>query len=124
MFTQVQRESILELAILGMYCDDRISLKEDDQISRIFSALGWEFDYPRDVFLMQTIGKMARFNEAFSERLIGDLVVHFPDDESRIKANKFVEDLLNVDGIEPEEVEFIRLFRKYFPAEQSVPLDI
>src|SRR5688572_14512616 len=57
--SDAQRQALLDLFILGMYCDRHLALSEDQRINRLLDQFRFESEYDRQRTLDATISRLS-----------------------------------------------------------------
>jgi hypothetical protein len=99
--TPAQKEALLELLILGMYTDKRLTTAEDERIQRALDQFGFSSEYDRNAFSDATFARVTRQNlspEGVRAR-VEELAREFPDPRSSHQAFEILSKLLSSDGV-------------------------
>jgi hypothetical protein len=106
---QPQREAIVDLCILGMYSDPRVSLAEQDFLKDEFMQLQWESVISFDLYLQGTIAKVRSLNNDPLKvtELIQDIDRRLGSNEFKQKAVSELEQLIAADGVIEIEEKFL-----------------
>jgi len=106
--TQPQRESLINILVLGMYSDGLLSLSEDESLNGFLDALKWESGTGRTVFLTDSI---TRANHISSEADLADYIQSnantFDTAESKKAALDALTEFLKTDGLSEAEAPFL-----------------
>ncbi|BAZ31137.1 hypothetical protein NIES4074_36080 [Cylindrospermum sp. NIES-4074] len=108
-WNQIQKEALVDLCLLGMYSDDRISLAEQDFIEDESTQLKWESGISFSGYLQRTIPKVrgVRNNSQKTKELLRDIADRLKDQHLKQKAVEELEKLLFIDGVVQLEEEFL-----------------
>lgn len=106
--SQTQKEAIVDLCLLGMYVDKKISLAEQDFVDDDASQSDWESGIPFSSYLQRIIPKVRAVNDpqkitAFIEN-VGE---RLNSQEAKAKAIGELEAIFSTDGVVPLESEFL-----------------
>jgi hypothetical protein len=106
---QPQREALVDLCILGMYSDPRVSLAEQDFLKDEFIQLQWESVISFDLYLQGTIAKVRSLNNdpLKVKELIQDIDRRLGSNEFKQKAINELERLIATDGVIEIEEKFL-----------------
>ncbi|MBD2294289.1 hypothetical protein H6G06_12505 [Anabaena sphaerica FACHB-251] len=108
-WNQIQKEALIDLCLLGMYSDDRISLAEQDFIEDEYTQLKWESGISFSGYLQRTIPKIrsVKNNSQKTNELLQDIANRLQDDKLKSQAVAELEKLLSTDGIINLEEKFL-----------------
>lgn len=115
--TQPQREALFDLLSLSIYADAHISLTEEDLLEKTFVTKGWKSDYPKKLFIEESF---ARAREAAdSDDTMMDYITEraavFTTKTGQAEMLKVVKGILESDGMDAEENEFLSLLTQALP---------
>ncbi len=116
--TQDSRQSLIELLFLSLYLDNHLSLAEDEVLTTALDALGWEAEFPREIFIFQAF---ATAREAAGDELKIDAFLTTRADQLRrdgtsAPALTWLHKILGSDGISMAEERFLKkLEKRLFP---------
>ncbi|HEX8373140.1 MAG TPA: hypothetical protein VF585_10195 [Chthoniobacterales bacterium] len=115
---QNQSEALLSLAILAIFTDSMLSLKEEEALSTAVESIGWQSTKPRDIFVLTTMSRAraASQNDAATQTFIHERAAAFTDDESRKTALSTLQAVLGSDGVSAEESKFLGTVKAAFQA--------
>lgn len=105
---QAQRESLINILVLGMYSDGHLSILEDDSLNALLDSLAWESGTSRSVFLNDAISRATRFADdaAGAEYLRSNSRV-FDSAQAKAAALEMLTSFLKVDGVAETEAQFL-----------------
>jgi hypothetical protein len=108
-WNQIQKEALIDLCLLGMYSDDRISLAEQDFIENESTQIKWESGISFSSYLQKTIPKIrsVKNNSQKTNELLQDIANRLQDNKLKTQAIAELEKLLSTDGIVNLEEEFL-----------------
>lgn len=116
-FSAEQSLGLLELLVLGMYCDGHLAAAEDDTLRQYAGRLGLRADYDLDQALDLVVTKTTgrpRTPDSIRNQLV-TLAGVFGGENTRRVAWAALEDLLRSDAKEgPEEARFAGLVKEVF----------
>jgi uncharacterized tellurite resistance protein B-like protein len=116
-FTPEQKVAVLDLLIIGMYADHKLTSAEDDRIQKMIDTFSFPSDYERQMFTDAAITRASR--EAVSPEAIracvNKLAAHFPTPEVRRKAYHMLNNVITADGqVSAEESQLLTATREAF----------
>jgi len=116
-FTEDQKVAVLDLLIIGMYADHKLTSAEDDRIQKMIDTFSFPSDYERQMFTDAAITRASR--EAVSPEAIRacvtQLAAHFPTPEVRRKAYHMLNNVITADGqVSAEESQLLTATREAF----------
>jgi hypothetical protein len=116
-FNDQQKQALVDLLVLGMYSDRRLTLAEDERIQGLLDAFGISSEYAREQFLDASITRISR--KASSPETVGtcvaQLAVVFEAPVDRRQVLDLLSDLLESDsGLADEERDLLALVREAF----------
>ena len=101
-----QKQTLLDLLVIGMYADGKLADAEDAKIQGVLRTIQFSSDSARDQFLDASITRARRHLDSPTARrdFVADIAAHFPTQELRQKAFDDLEELLASDNqvVEPE----------------------
>ncbi len=115
--TQPQREALFDLLSLSMYADAHISLAEEDLIQAAFIAKGWKSEYPKSLFIEESLARareVAEDDDSVMDYLT-ERAAAFTTKTTQAEALGIVKEILEKDGMTPEENEFFNLLIQAMP---------
>jgi hypothetical protein len=112
--TQDSRQSLIELLFLSLYLDNHLSLAEDEVLTSALDNLGWDAEFPRELFIFQAFAKA---REAASDELKTDafLASHadlLASNGTSAPALTWLYKILGSDGISMTEERFLKKLEK------------
>lgn len=115
--TQPQREALFDLLSLSMYADAHISLVEEDLVQSAFVAKGWKSEYPKSLFIEESFARAREI--ADSDDTIVDYLTEraaaFTTKTAQAEALTILKEILERDGMTPDENEFFSLLVQAMP---------
>ena len=107
--TQGQREALLDLLILGIFVDAKLSVAEDAALEGAFKVIGWDGAQPRDVFICRSLSRAwrVRDSEGATGAYINSRTTAFTDEDSRVRGSSFWRRFLWRTGWLDCEAEFL-----------------
>jgi hypothetical protein len=98
--TQKQRESVVELLLLGMFADGSLKASQDQKLLSVISQIGWQSYQTPDLYLQSAIAKARDASDTdegtrFRLRKIGESL---ETKELRQQALDYLAEFLAVDG--------------------------
>jgi hypothetical protein len=116
-FNDAQCQALIELFVLGMYCDSHLASAEDAEIKKIAKQVKFSSDYQRDLFvdgIFTRASRVPRTADALRAHIEG-LKPSFKTPDARRKACDAVEQFLASDSeVTAEEREFLAGLRAAF----------
>lgn len=115
--TQAQREAIIDLLTLAIYTDAHLSLQEDELLESTVATLGWESEFPKQLFIEKAWGiarsaaDTAEATASFVQQRAG-LFLLAPD---QTVVYSLVYQTIAADGLNAEENAFLKLLNDSFP---------
>jgi len=113
--TNLQRQALLDLALLAMYSDAHLASAEDERLQRLLTELGLASESERDYELDTAIARIRRESEGADHRrsLITRMAHQFPTDEEKQQVCATLEELLKSDeNVAPAENQFLANVRQ------------
>jgi hypothetical protein len=113
-FTNIQRQALLDLALLAMYSDAHLASAEDARLQRLLTDLGLDSESERDYELDTAIARIRRESESADHRqsLITRMAHQFPTTEEKQQVLAALEDFLTTDhNVAPAEKQFLASVR-------------
>ena len=112
--SQVQREAMVDLCLLGMYADSKLSIDEQDFLDNEFDKLTWESGISLSSYLQRVIPKVraATDNAEAMATFLKDIGQRLGEDSVKQTAIDLLQNLLATDGIAQPESKFITDVRK------------
>ncbi|WOO40043.1 hypothetical protein [Rubellicoccus peritrichatus] len=106
---QDQRESLIDLLVLAMYVDNKLSLSEDAVLKAQIDQFSWEGPMSVDDYVNSAIARIRdmRSSEHFVNELLKSINERLGDYDVRLTAAGICERLLSADGKETSEKEFL-----------------
>jgi len=105
---QSQRESLINILVLGMYLDSHLSILEDDALNALLESFAWESGTGRSVFLNDSISRATRIaDDAATADYLRSNVKAFDSAQAKSDALVTLTSFLNVDGVAGAEAQFL-----------------
>jgi hypothetical protein len=106
---QQQIEATIDLILLSTYVDGHISATEEEAMVKSVQSLGWDSEFPRDIFLLNAMNRVRRVAEDDSR--VGEFLtshaMYFPDPDSQTDCVDHVRRVLIADGMIAQENRFV-----------------
>ena len=98
-FNEQQKQTLLDLLVIGMYADGNLADAEDAKIQGVLGTIRFSSDSARDQFLDASITRARQHLDSPAARrdFVADIAAHFPTRELRQKACDDLEELLASD---------------------------
>lgn len=115
--TQAQREALFDILTLSIYADAHISLTEEMLLESAFIAKGWTSEYPKSLFIEESFARareIAEEDDATFDYLTERAAV-FTTKTAQAEALGIVKNILERDGMTPDENEFFSLLIQAMP---------
>lgn len=112
--SQPQREAMVDLCLLGMYSDSKLSINEQDFLDEEFDKLSWESGISLSSYLQRVIPKVRSATNNAQERevFLTDIAQRLGDGDFKQTAIDSLQELLATDGIAQPESTFMADVRK------------
>ena len=112
--SQTQREAMVDICLLGMYSDSKLSMDEQDFLGDTFDKLTWESGISFSSYLQRVTPKVRTATEDSQtlEEFLQDISQRLGDDDFKQRAVDSLQDLLETDGMVPKESQFMTNVRK------------
>lgn len=112
--SQTQREAMVDLCLLGMYSDSKLSIDEQDFLNEEFDKLSWESGISFSSYLQRVIPKVrtATDDAGKREEFLQDIVLRLGDDDFKQTAMGLLQELLVTDGMVQPESKFMADVKK------------
>ncbi|NEQ52018.1 MAG: hypothetical protein F6K11_18075 [Leptolyngbya sp. SIO3F4] len=112
--SQIQREAMVDLCLLGMYSDSKLSIDEQDFLDEEFDKLSWESGISFGSYLQRVIPKVrtATDDAVQRESFLQDIVQRLGDDDFKQTAMDLLQELLAADGMVQTESKFMADVKK------------
>lgn len=121
-FTEPQRQALLDLMVLGMYADSRLTSAEDERVHRLLATMGFESEYDRDKQLDASITRIRQHAQTLElARAHATLLSqNFTTSEQRREVYKLLDDLMASDNqIVPQESQILAVVKEVFEGKYS-----
>lgn len=107
--TQTQREAMVDLCLLGMYSDSKLSVDEQDFLGEEFDKLSWESGISFGSYLQRVVPKVRSATNDVQEReeLLQDIARRLGDGDFKQTAMNSLQELLESDGMVQPESKFM-----------------
>ncbi|HEY1663046.1 MAG TPA: hypothetical protein VGI03_11565 [Verrucomicrobiae bacterium] len=98
-FTDQQKQSLVDLMVLGMYADGNLDLIEDEKARRVLDSISFSSDSARQYFLDASFARARKNNISLeaTRKYIGEIVKNFPTPAMRRQTYEALEDSLSSD---------------------------
>ncbi|MCS6782677.1 MAG: hypothetical protein RMI89_04205 [Gloeomargarita sp. SKYBB_i_bin120] len=110
---QPQREALLDLLLLGMYVDNRLSVAETDVLNAQLLDMPWESGMALSLYVQSNMPKIRTAYENLGARLqlLQSIRDRLATPAARQDAYQKLQEFLAVDGVAPREKEFLTQVR-------------
>ncbi|MFG6107117.1 hypothetical protein U2F10_33070 [Leptothoe sp. EHU-05/26/07-4] len=111
---QMQREAMVDLCLLGMYSDSRLSIDEQDFLDEEFHKLTWESGISLSSYLQRAVPRVRSVIDDASElaAFLQDIAQRLGEEDFRQTAMDALQELLESDGVAESESKFMADVRK------------
>ncbi len=109
--------ALLDLAMLAMYADGRLTSAEDQRIVRLLAALGYETDYDRGKQYDASVTRISRHSQSAAEARAHTslLAANFTSSEQRHQVLELLNELAASDyQVAPQEKSYLSIVREAF----------
>ena len=116
-FTELQKQALLDLLVLGMYSDRHLASAEDDRLERLLASFQFPTDYARQQFVDASFTRVRQrpITAEGVRAFVGELAALFPDQATRLLAVEALENLLASDQrVTEEETRFGAVVKEVF----------
>jgi uncharacterized tellurite resistance protein B-like protein len=116
-FTEQQKMALLDLAMLAMYADGRLTSAEDQRIVRLLTSLGFATDYDREKQYDASVTRVSRHSQSAGEARAHTslLARNFTSAEQRRQVIDFLDELAASDQqVAPQEQSYLSIVRGAF----------
>src|SRR4026207_1866220 len=114
-FNDAQRQALLDLAMLAMYADGRLTAVEDERVERLLTTMGFTTEYDRNKHYDASVSRVSRHSAsaAAARQHATELAKSFSTKEQRRQVHDVLDDLMASDGgVAPEERELLAVVRE------------
>jgi hypothetical protein len=118
---QKQRESLVDLLLLGMFADGSLKVSDDQKLRSVIEEIGWESYQTPDLYFQSAIAKArdAADTEAGTRARLRRINEGLASDDVRELALERLERFLSLDGRPAlEESKFLELAKENLHGEQ------
>ncbi|EKU97192.1 hypothetical protein Lepto7375DRAFT_6363 [Leptolyngbya sp. PCC 7375] len=111
---QMQREAMVDLCLLGMYSDSRLSIDEQDFLDEEFNKLTWESGISLGSYLQRAVPRVRSVIDDAPElaAFLQDIAQRLGEGDFRQTAMDALQELLESDGVAESESKFMADVRK------------
>lgn len=111
---QTQREAMVDLCLLGMYSDSKLSIDEQDFLNEEFDKLSWESGISFSSYLQRVIPKVRTATDDTDKRgeFLQDIAQRLGDGDFKQTALDSLQELLASDGMVQPESKFMADVKK------------
>lgn len=108
--TQHQREAFIDLLLLAMYADSKITLKEEDALQADIEALGWAAEKPREIYYLTSLARARRNadSDATIATYLKTICSAFSTDQEKTNVVAILTSFLGSDGTVSSETSFLQ----------------
>jgi len=98
-FTDQQKQTLLDLLVIGMYADGDLADAKDAKIEAVLNTIKFPSESARDQFIDASFTRARQHlgSPQSTRDFVADIAKHFPTQEIRRKACEDLEDLLSSD---------------------------
>ncbi len=106
---QTQREAMVDLCLLGMYSDSKLSIDEQDFLNEELDKLSWESGISLSSYLQRVIPKVRTATNDANKRgdFLQDIAQRLGDGDFKQTAMDALQELLASDGVAQPESTFM-----------------
>ena len=111
---QTQREAMVDLCLLGMYSDSKLSIDEQDFLNEELDKLSWESGISLSSYLQRVIPKVRTATNDANKRgdFLQDIAQRLGDGDFKQTAMDALQELLASDGVAQPESTFMADVKK------------
>jgi hypothetical protein len=116
-FTDQQKQSLVDLLVLGMYADGNLDLIEDEKARRVLDSINFQSDSARQYFLDASFARARKYNVSVeaTRKYVNEIVKNFVTPALRRQAYGVLEDSLSSDRkIADQEAKLLVLVSEEF----------
>ena len=116
-YTVEQRQALMDLLVLGMYADRKLTSSEDACVQKLLDSLQFSSDTERDRFSDAAFTRTSRHTGSAAEisAYVNELAKQFPSPDVRKTVYERLNELLTSDGrITTEESQLLAALRTAF----------
>ena len=116
-FNDEQKQTLLDLLIIGMYADGNLADAEDAKIEGVLNAIKFSSESVRDQFIDASFTRARQHlgSPQATRGFVADIARHFPTQEIRQKAYADLEELLSSDNkVVDKESQLLAIVKEEF----------
>jgi len=116
-FSDQQRQTLLDLLVIGMYADGNLADAEDARIESVLDTIKFPSEYDRDQFIDASFTRARQHlgSPQSTRDFVADIARHFPTPDIRRKAYSDLEELLSSDNkVVDKESQLLAIVREEF----------
>ena len=116
-FNDEQKQTLLDLLVIGMYADGNLADAEDAEIKLVLDAMKFSSDSARDQFLDASFTRVRQHlgSPPATRAFVADIARHFPTPDLRQKAYDDLEELLSSDTkVVDKESQLLAIVKEEF----------
>jgi uncharacterized tellurite resistance protein B-like protein len=116
-FDDQQKQTLLDLLIIGMYADGNLADAEDAKIEGVLNAITFSSESVRDQFIDASFTRARQHlgSPQATREFVADIARHFPTQEIRQKAYADLEELLSSDNqVVDKESQLLAIVKEEF----------
>jgi hypothetical protein len=116
-FNDEQKQTLLDLLVIGMYADGNLADPEDAEIKLVLDAMKFSSDSARDQFLDASFTRVRQHlgSPPATRAFVADIARHFPTPDLRQKAYDDLEELLSSDTkVVDKESQLLAIVKEEF----------
>jgi|ERR1017187_10555091 uncharacterized tellurite resistance protein B-like protein len=116
-FDDQQKQTLLDLLIIGMYADGNLADAEDAKIEAVLAAINFSSESVRDQFIDASFNRARQHLDSpqSTRGFVAEIARHFPTPDIRQKAYDDLEELLSSDNnIVEKESQLLAIVKEEF----------
>jgi len=116
-FNDEQKQTLLDLLVIGMYADGNLADAEDAKIKGVLDAIKFSSESLRDQFIDVTFTRARQHlgSPQATRDFVADIARHFPTPDIRQKAYDDLEELLSSDSkVVEKESQLLAIVKEQF----------
>jgi uncharacterized tellurite resistance protein B-like protein len=116
-FNDEQKQTLLDLLIIGMYADGNLADAEDAKIEGVLNAIEFSSESVRDQFIDASFTRARQHlgSPQSTREFVADIARHFPTPEIRQKVYADLEELLSSDNkVVDKESQLLTIVKEEF----------
>lgn len=116
-FNDQQKQTLLDLLVIGMYADGNLADAEDAKIEGVLDTINFPSDSARDKFIDASFTRARQHfgSPQATREFVADIAKHFPTPDIRRKAYNDLEELLSSDNkVVEKESQLLAIVKEEF----------